>query len=100
MVECYVDVVLETEEDCFEGAVLESGVLKVQDEMVNDYKTTAPWNRFGRIMGFNEETVVIPMFAEEEGAEIYSIDGRRLNAPQKGVNILRTNQGVKKVVGR
>lgn len=30
-------------------------------------------------MGFNEETAVVAMFAEEERAEIYSIDGRRVD---------------------
>lgn len=34
-------------------------MLKVKDEMVNEYKTTAPWNMFGRIIGFNEERAVV-----------------------------------------
>jgi hypothetical protein len=51
-------------------------------------------------MGFNEETAVVAMFAEEERAEIYSIDGRRVEGHKRGVNIVRTSQGVMKVVGR
>lgn len=43
-------------------------------------------------------TIVVPqgieeILATEQNAEIYTLDGRRVNAPQKGINIIKTSNG-------
>ena len=72
----------------------------VNDNIVNTYKTTEPWSKFGTIMGFNEASGVRPVWANEDGnAQIFSLDGKPLNELQKGVNIVRMSNGlVRKLV--
>ena len=97
-IECYAESVPQADSDCFEGVDVASAVLRVNDELTGVYKTTSPWNQFGSILGFNEAASVGSIFADEEGAEIYSIDGKRIDKVKKGMNIIRTREGVRKVV--
>jgi hypothetical protein len=94
-IECYAESVPEAFGNSFDGAPIKSAILKVNDDLVKSYKTTSPWNSFGTIIGFNEakETGIGCVMADESGAMIFSIDGRRLDKPQKGMNIIWKSQG-------
>lgn len=99
-VECNAESVPEIEADAFEGTEIEKATLVVQDELVNSYKTAEVWKNFGSIIGFTEATGVDGIFVDNPSAVIYSIDGRRLDKAQKGMNVIWTEKGVKKVIVR
>ena len=90
----------EIEADAFEGTEIDKATLIVRDELVNSYKTAEVWKNFGSVIGFTEATGVDGVFVDNPSAIIYSIDGRRLDKVQKGMNVIRTEKGVKKVVVR
>jgi len=83
--------------DCFDGTDVESARLLVDDALVNEYKTTLPWSSFGTILGFHEATGISPVTSEQWKTAIFSIDGRIIDKPTKGISIIRTGQGTKKV---
>ena len=99
-VECNAESVPEIETDAFEGTEIEKATLVVKDELVNSYKTAEVWKNFGSIIGQTEATDIDGIFTDNPSAVIYSIDGRRLDKVQKGMNVIRTEKGVKKVVVR
>ena len=100
VIECEADYIPGAETDCFDGTPVESAILKVNDDLVSQYKSTSPWNRFGTIIGFNEakEAGISSVIADEPGTMLFSTDGRRLNKPENGMNIIRTSTGTKKVM--
>ena len=102
IVECYAESVPTAAADAFEGTPISSATLLVNDNIANAYKTTEPWSKFGTIMGFYEASGVKAVWADEDGnAQIFSLDGKPLNEPQKGINIVRMSNGqVRKVVVR
>lgn len=97
VVECYAESVPYSCDDSFDGTPVENATLRVNDNLVDIYKNAYPWSGFGDIIGFNE-TVVINTFHLAKEAEIFSIDGQKLDKLQKGINIMRTSQGIRMVV--
>ena len=82
-------------------------ILTVPDVAMHEYARTYPWNQFKAIRGFSGETIdpvgITSTFYDANTHDItrYSIDGRRLEHPQKGLNIIRLSDGtVKKVMER
>ena len=59
---------------------------------------TAPWNYFGKIIGFEEAAGINSISIDSANARIYDMQGNRLNKPQKGVNIIRMKDGKTKKV--
>ena len=101
IVECHTDEIPKTEIDCFEGTYVEAATLLVDDEFVDNYKTTLPWSMFGTIMGINEyKSGINTLSADHQRAAIFSIDGRRLDKPLKGINIIQTGQDVRKILAK
>lgn len=98
IVECHSESVPEAEEDCFDNTPIEAGLLLVNDNLFYSYDATSPWNQFGNIMGFDQYTGVVPAFTDDEGATLFSIDGHKLEKPQKGINIIKTQKGFYKVM--
>lgn len=64
------------------------------------YRNAAEWNRFEIIEGFDTTGIGDSAVSEKPyETSRYSLDGRRLQAPEKGVNIVRMSDGsVHKVV--
>ncbi len=57
------------------------------------------WKNFSKIKKF--DTTGITGVADEEGSKteaIYDLDGRRIDAPQKGINIIRMSDGTTRKV--
>ena len=98
-VKCYAENVPTTAFDAFEATPISQAALIVEDNSVSAYKSTSPWNQFGTIMGITEATGIYGIRTDENAsAKIYSLDGKPLNETQKGVNIIRMNDGRTKKV--
>lgn len=97
VIECEAEYVPDADSDAFYGVDTKSAILKVNDELVNFYKTTSPWSSFSNIYGLSDTSAINGVFVSEEGAAIFSIDGRKFDTPQKGLNIIHTSKGVKKL---
>ena len=96
---CYAEKVPSTQSDAFQGSYIEYATLHVPDASLEDYKNTAPWSGFGKIVPLESSDVEA---IDANGAAIsnyFSLDGQRIEQPRKGVNIVRMSDGtVKKVV--
>ncbi|SHK33298.1 Leucine rich repeat-containing protein [Xylanibacter ruminicola] len=98
-ISCYAESVPNTAADAFENTPISSATLLVNDNLVTAYKTTAPWSSFGTIMGFDEASGINGVLIENGGkAKIFSIDGKPLSRLQKGINIIRMDDGTTKKV--
>ena len=98
VVNCYAENIPQIAIDAFENAPIETGTLLVNDNLLEAYKTTSPWNRFGKIQGFNEAAGIGSIFVDSINAHIYDIQGNRHEKIQKGVNIIRTSDAKTKKV--
>lgn len=65
---CHAETVPDTQSDAFDGSYPEYVNLHVPDASVEDYRTTAPWSQFGKIIGLSGEE-------PEVGAEKVLVDG-------------------------
>ena len=74
--------------------------LHVPAGKLDKYKNTLGWLNFGEYVEF--DTTGIGMSSSDEESEVvtrYSLDGKQLKAPEKGLNIVRMSDGtVRKVV--
>ena len=98
VIECHAESVPDVQNDSFEGIDMENVILKVDDDLVVAYKNLYPWSQFTNIVGFNAPTGIHSIYSEKNGDSIFSIDGRMIDKPQKGMNIIRTSQGTRKVI--
>ena len=100
-ISCYALSVPTTAADAFDNTPIGNATLLVDDNFVSSYKSTAPWSGFGTIMGFNEATGIKSIRIDSQNAIIYDMRGNRIDQPQRGVNIIRMNDGTtrKVVVG-
>lgn len=96
VVECHAESLPDASLNSFEDTPIESAVLMVKDDLVYMYKAIAPWYRFGTIIGFDEATGISSVYNNGK-ADIFSIDGRKIDSPKKGINIIRTDGRTRKV---
>lgn len=98
-VNCYAESVPQTATDAFENSPIATGTLLVNDNIVDRYKTTSPWSGFGKIQGFQEAAGIGSISIDNPNAHIYDMQGNRIDNLQKGVNIIRLEDGkTKKVI--
>lgn len=100
VIECHSESVPDAQYDSFDGIGMENVILKVDDDLVDSYKNVYPWSQFTNIVGFNAPTGINSIYSEKNGDSIFSIDGRMIDKPQKGMNIIRTSQGTRKVMAK
>ena len=99
IVNCYAESVPQTASDAFENSPIATGTLLVNDNIVDAYKTTSPWSGFGKIQGFQEAAGIGSIIIDNPNAHIYDMQGNRIDNLQKGVNIIRLEDGkTKKVI--
>lgn len=79
----------------FNNCDLSKVKLHVPERLIDDYKSTEPWKQFGTIVALTDEETGIRSINGDGSSEMlrYTLDGRRLNAPQKGLNIIKTRNG-------
>ena len=100
---CYAEQVPATGDYTLSGISLNEATLYVPANAIEDYKSAILWSDFGTILPITSDTPVAVQNVEASGVkslhDAYSLDGRRLTAPKRGLNILRMSNGsTKKVV--
>lgn len=101
---CYAEAVPTTHSDAFLDVPIVNATLHVPAASVEAYRTTTPWSGFGKIVALTDNdpkpTSVNSLKTEEKATPVatYSIDGRRLSQPQRGLNIIRMSDGSTKKV--
>ena len=93
IVNCYAESVPQAAWDAFENSPIENGILYVEDDLKDSYKATSPWNKFGKILGFNEPVGINSISIDSDNAIIFDMQGNRLDNVRKGVNIIHTRNG-------
>ena len=80
--------------------VIQETVLVVPMGCVEEYATTYPWDRFSRkwICARDVSGVKTATVKESQPEGVFSLDGKRLAKPQKGLNIIRHKDGMAKKV--
>ena len=90
----YAENVPETGSAIFNNTPISTATLHVPAASINAYKYTTPWYGFGNIVALNGDdpspTEIREIESEQlTGAEIiYNLQGKRLNQPSKGINII------------
>lgn len=101
---CYSESVPVTKADAFYETPIENATLHVPANSIDEYRRTAPWSGFGKIVALTDNdpkpTSVKSLKADEIVFPVatYSIDGRRISQPQRGLNIIRMSDGSTKKV--
>ena len=72
-------------------------VLHVPDNLIKEYKAADVWKEIGTIEGLSE-TGIKAISNEMSEAQIYDVQGNRLNNVRKGLNIIRMSDGKVKTV--
>ena len=85
--------------DMFADSYIEYATLHVPQASLEAYKTTEPWSGFGTIVPLtNEETGIESVTTEKKAESFFTLDGKAVDSPQKGVNIIRMENGKTKKV--
>lgn len=89
---CNPEVMIECNEDTFYDFDTSKGTLFVPKALVEEYRNTEPWSGWGKISAIVDPAgIELPSSDKPEEMMIYSIDGRRLQKMQKGINIVRVH---------
>ena len=84
-----------------EDSYIEHATLHVPSSAVDAYKAADPWKNFKSIIALTDQEMGIKENTINDDIETsrYSLDGKQIDSPRKGVNIIRTSNGkTKKVV--
>ena len=82
----------------FKDSYIEYATLHVPAEAIDAYKNAEPWSGFGTIVALTEEEVKIKsIVADSQNSSFFTLDGKKTDALQKGINIIRTGNQTKKV---
>lgn len=99
---CYAESVPETDSYVFDYIEKKYVILHVPASSIKEYKSTSPWNSFGKIVALtDEETDVNALDVTTKCAnpvDYYNIDGQKGLIPQQGVNIIQMSDGTTKKV--
>lgn len=102
----YSDEGLYTYPDAFKDSNPQAMTLHVPAASIEAYRSTEPWSQFGTIVALTDEDISPTgiEFLMEDGPNYpvgtYSIDGKRLQKEQRGLNIIRKKNGktIKRIV--
>ncbi len=99
---CFAENVPSTGLYVFGDQWLAPATLHVPEGSLEAYRTTAPWSDFGTIVALTQDDIdaVDEVKASETTAETarYDLLGRQISTPQKGINIIRMNDGTNRKV--
>lgn len=91
IVKCYPKSVPNTALDAFDNTPLEKATLFVNEESVDDYKLSAPWNGFSVIKGLGEATDIKRIISNSYSTpnQYFNLNGQKFKNPhQKGLFII------------
>ena len=102
---CYAELPPSTDVS-FADIELSQSTLHVPAASINLYRNAIEWEDFGNIVALTDDDpkpTAINSLKEDNSSypiSIYSIDGKRLQKEQRGLNIIRMNDGktIKKIV--
>ena len=98
---CLAEEVPETESSAFWQTSIESATLYVPAASLEAYKSTEPWSGFGTIVGLTEDEIdgigLTPAVSKGE-EDWFTLDGKKLIKPQRGINIIRYSNGTTRKV--
>ena len=89
---CYAEQVPETDGNAFNYSNIENAVLHVPSASVDSYKNVLPWSGFKNVVAIkpDDPSNVYQSEVEQVGkVRFYSLDGKLLDGPQKGINIIK-----------
>ena len=101
---CWANNVPSTSIHAFEMTPCNKATLHVPVGSVDTYKNTSPWSLFGTIVALTDDdpkpTGVYSLKVDNNISPeaTFSLDGRRLSNPQRGLNIIRMSDGSTKKV--
>lgn len=85
----------------FNNSEIEYATLHVPESSINEYKSKPYWKEFGNIVALTEQdTGVSPVntYNEKTVEKVFSIEGKHMDSPKKGINIIRMSDGTTKKV--
>lgn len=94
---CYAVKVPETDVIAFRYQNISNATLHVPASSIEVYKASLPWSNFKEIVALDGSGVQA-LEADNRVIQINSIRGERLEAPSKGINIIKMSDGTTKKV--
>lgn len=101
----YAEQVPECHWSSFSGSNRKHATLHVPAASLEAYRNAEPWKNFGSIVALNDEDpkptmdINTPAVTQMPAIiERYSIDGKRISSPQRGLNIIRMSDGTTKKI--
>ena len=79
--------------NAFSSIVYENAILYVPAESINSYKTAEGWKDFLNIVAISGTTGVSMIDSNNVVAGYYDLSGKRIEEPQKGLNIIKYTNG-------
>ena len=102
---CYSKTIKSTSSSAFTSCKLGWCTLHVPESSINLYSKNSPWSEFGNIVALTESDpkptgiMGVKYYDDKYIVGYYSPDGQRIDAPRKGVNIIKYSNGeTKKIV--
>ena len=101
---CYAEIIPEAVNSSFTDSIVKRATLHVPAASLDSYKNAELWKDFGSIDALTDSdpkptgiTEVGTDFTTDE--RYYALDGKRLEIPKRGLNLIHMNNGkTKKVV--
>ena len=101
---CYAEQVPETGKDVFLSSNYTNATLHVPAEAVDAYRYAEQWKDFENIVALTDDDpnptgIIVPATTQQPAiVELYDLSGRRTSQPQRGVIIVKMNNGTTKKV--
>ena len=97
---CYAEQVPSTKKYAFSNSICEYATLHVPANSIEAYKNAEQWRNFGNIVALTDPSGIKSTTATQQPTvvECYTIDGKRINQPQRGLNIIKMNDGTTRKV--
>ena len=96
---CYIETPIGAN-NIFNGTDLSSSTLHVPAASLDAYKATKPWSQFGNIVALTELELSVQGTLDGGTTETvrYTLDGKRIIQPRRGLNIIRYSNGTTRKV--
>ena len=97
---CYAEQVPSTKKYAFSNSICEYATLHVPANSIEAYKNAEQWRNFGNIVALTDPSGIESTTATQQPTvvECYTIDGKRINQPQRGLNIVKMSDGTTRKV--
>ena len=106
---CYAEEVPKTSKRAFTNSNIEQATLHVPASALEQYKSKAPWSRFGTIVALTDEDAIAEVKSEKlkvnNEEAIYNLAGQKIVNGQwsngqmsSGINIIRMSDGTTRKV--